>query len=180
LRLHDARHFGGKKNWEQEKKMSKKKIEQRKKSWEPKSCFFEQIKFLGARRQHMAKGVGLFFTLSFCSSVYSVYLKRGRGFVQGMLNLTYQVLAKGLIRHHLCCYKLRGVTLMRIVMIKKEVSMNKNMVLSILPEVLMRGAAKLKCERSDTRRSSAKKNGCLSLTVTLAPKMSRRQTLNAS
>jgi hypothetical protein len=95
-------------NLEGKKIGSKKKKKGSKKNIFGAIFFLKQIKFLGARRQHMAKGIGLFFTLSFCSSVYSVYLNRGRGFVQGMLNLTYQVLAKGSIRHHLCCYKLTG------------------------------------------------------------------------
>jgi hypothetical protein len=45
---------------------------------------------------------------------------------------------------------------MRTATIKKEVSMNKNMVLCILPEVLMRGAAELNCERSEHLPSVAR------------------------
>jgi hypothetical protein len=60
LRLHDARQFGGEKNWKQKKKWEQKNIF--------RAIFFKkQIKFLGARRQHMAKGIGLFFTLSFAA-----------------------------------------------------------------------------------------------------------------
>jgi hypothetical protein len=57
---------GGK--WEQKKNWEQEKIGSKKRNLGAKKQFWEQIKVLGARRQHMAKGVGLFFTLSFCSS----------------------------------------------------------------------------------------------------------------
>jgi hypothetical protein len=125
----------------------------------------------------MARGVGLFFTLSFCSSVYSVYLNRGRGFVQGMLNLTYQVLAKGLIRHHLCCYKLTGHDENCYDQKGSEHEQKDGSLHTTRSTNARRSRARLRAQRAFAERSSAKmKVG----DVTLAPKMSRRQTLYAS
>jgi hypothetical protein len=91
-----------------------------------------------------------------------------------MLNLTYQVLAKGLIRHHLCCYKLTGHDENCYDQKGSEHEQKHGSLHTTRSTNARRSRAKLRAQLPSEARQ--KKIG----DVTLAPKVSRRQTLNAS